>query len=46
MTTSEQRPINEHCARAIAEAKRRAEEAAKRKTPVGHDAGDEDPNAW
>jgi hypothetical protein len=45
MTTSEQRPINDHCARFIAEQLRQAEEA-KRATPCGHDAGDEDPNAW
>ena len=45
MTTSENRPIADHCARAIAEAAKRAEEA-RRATPAGHDAGDEDPNAW
>jgi len=46
MNTQENRPINDHCAKAIAEAAKRAEEEARRVTPTGHDAGDEDPHAW
>lgn len=47
--TSDPRPINAHCKRAMEQEAilREIRKMSKDRThPAGHDAGDEDPNAW
>ena len=50
MTLSNERPISDHCKAALLEARRElllaAYNAGLKAVNAGHDAGDEDPQAW